>query len=52
MGCGIGRLSLQDCSDLLNPWDQRFDGTNTSFRLDGPGGVHEFLRWFSVQVVT
>ena len=52
VGCDICGLRLQDCSDLLNPQDQWFDGTDTSFRLDGLGGVHEFLRYFSVQVVT
>lgn len=52
VGCDIRRLRLQHRFDLLNPWDQCFDGTNTIFRLDGPGGVHEFLRCFNVLTVT
>lgn len=46
------RLRLWDCSGLLNPPDQRFDGTDTSFRLGGLGGVPEFRRCSSVQVVS
>lgn len=51
-GCDICWLRLQECPDLLNPQDQHFDGTNTSFGLGGPGGGHEFLQCFSVQIVT
>lgn len=35
VGCDICRLRLWDCSDLLNPADQRFDGTDTSFGWAG-----------------
>lgn len=52
VGCDVCRLRLRDCSDLLNPPDQRFEGTETSFRLGGLGGVPEFRRCSSVQGVT
>lgn len=52
VGCDICCLRLKECPDLLDPRDQCFDGTNTSFRLGGPGEVREFLQCFSVQAVT
>lgn len=49
VGCNI---CSHDCSDLLDPQDQHFGGTSTSFRLDGPRGIQEFLWCVSVQFVT